>query len=626
MSLISAHSISKVYGRRTLLDGVSITIEPCDRIGLIGINGAGKSTLIRVLIGREEADAGEIQRRRDLTIGFVEQAPRLDPGARVEDVVRSGLARNVSAHRRLDAIHARIEGAAESELDALVEEQARVADDLDRAGGWNVEHRAEAAMQALGVPDGDRRIETLSQGEIRRVAMCAGLLEEPDLLVLDEPTNHVDVRAIEWLEQTLAEYRGALLLVTHDRYFLDRVATRHAEIDRGALHLYEGNYSEYLVARAERDALEAKAEHRRRRAIENELDWVRRRAPARTTKQRARLERFDALVAARPKAPAAEAELRLPHPPRIGKSILELRGVSKSYGDKMLVDRLDLLLAKGDRLAVVGPNGAGKTTLLRMILGEIAPDQGTIIRGQNTQIAYSDQRRILDDENTVLSEVSGKSDVVHVGEVTVPVYGFLEALLFDADAQRTKIAALSGGERSRVALAKALRVTANLLILDEPTNDLDLPTLRVLEDALVAYPGCALVVSHDRSFLDRVTTGALVFEGGGRIVRYEGSASDHFDRVFAAPPKIASPEKPRPKKAPGPRRLTFKEKRELEGMEEAILAVEARVSLLLGEVSDPENVKRLGRAMAEKMAELDAARSEVDRLYARWSELSAIPE
>jgi ABC transport system ATP-binding/permease protein len=628
VSLISARGVSKVYGRRSVLEDVAITIEDRDRVGLIGINGAGKSTLIRILLGLEDPDSGEIQRRRGLTVRYVEQSPKLDPNATVLDAVKRGLEQNLAAQRQLEHLTKQIdETADESMLASLIEAQSSMSDELERAGGWNVEHRAEAAMLALSVPDGSRRIGTLSQGEMRRVALCAGLLSEPDLLVLDEPTNHIDVRAIEWLEQTLVEYRGALLLVTHDRYFLDRVATRHAELDRGSLSLYEGNYSEYLVARAERDALEAKVEHKRRRAIENELQWVRRRAPARTTKQKARLERFDELVAARPKVVSTDADFRLPHPARIGKTILELAGVSKSYGERKLIDRLDLLLAKGDRLAIIGPNGAGKTTLLRMIIDELAPDEGTIIRGQNTMIAYADQRRVLDEENTVLKEVSGDSDFVHVGELAVPVHGFLSGLLFDGDAQRTKISALSGGEKSRVALAKALRVTANLLILDEPTNDLDLPTLRVLEDALVAYPGCVLVVSHDRYFLDRVSTGALVFEGEGRVVRYEGGAARHFDRDFGAEkPEPVREAKPVRAKAAAPKRLSFKEKRELEGMEPMILAAEEKVGALERELSDPEAAKRLGQKIAGKIAELDAAKREVDRLYARWAELSAIPD
>ncbi len=631
MSLLSAHGISKAYGPRVVLEDVSLTIEDRDRLGLIGVNGAGKSTLIRILVGAEEPDGGEIQRRRGLTVRIVDQSPRLDPEATVLDTVKRGLEHNLAIRAELDRVTERIAATgADGSVAGLVADQERLSEELERTGGWNVEHRAEAAMLALAVPDGARKIGTLSQGELRRVALCAGLLAQPDLLVLDEPTNHIDVRAIEWLETILVDYPGALLLVTHDRYFLDRVATRHAELDRGTLSLYEGNYSEYLVARAERDAMEAKVEHKRRRAIENELQWVRRRAPARTTKQKARLERFDALVANRPKANLGDVDFRLPHPPRIGKTILELEGVSKSFGERRLIDRFELKLAKGDRLGIIGPNGAGKTTLLRMILGDLSPDAGEIIRGQNTSIAYADQRRLLDETKTVLEEVAGESDFVHVGETAVPVHGFLAGLLFDGDTQRTKIGALSGGEKSRVALAKALRVTANLLILDEPTNDLDLPTLRVLEDALVAYPGCALVVSHDRYFLDRVTTGVLVFGDEGQIVRHEGGAARHLEALIEArlerDPPATKPKEARPRKTDGPRRLSFKEKRELEGIEARIMEAEEQVSALEREVFDPEIVKKIGRGITAKLEALEGAKRDVERLYQRWSELTAIDE
>ncbi|MCK6551402.1 ATP-binding cassette domain-containing protein [Myxococcota bacterium] len=650
MSLISAHGIKKTYGPRLVLDQVSLTLDDGDRLGLIGINGAGKSTLVRILVGQEDADAGEIQRKRGLSVGYVTQSPKLDPEATVLAVVEGGLARNLDLRKRLEGIGAAIEASSGTDLDQLVAEQAALTDALEHAGGWNIEHKAEAAMQALQVPPKDRIIGQLSEGERRRVAICAALLASPDLLVLDEPTNHIDVETIEWLEGALASYPGALILVTHDRWFLDRVANRHAELDRGELRLYEGNYSEYLAAKAERDALEARVEHKRRRAIENELQWVRRKAPARTTKQRARLERFDALVAARPKTVAGEATFRLPHPPRTGKTILELHGVSKSIAGKKLVEKLDLILKKGDRLGIVGPNGIGKTTLLRMIKGEIEPDAGEIVLGQNTELAYADQRRPLDDRNTVLEEVAGDNDVVFVGDESMSVHAFLDGLLFDGAQQRTVISALSGGERSRVALAKALRVRANLLVLDEPTNDLDLPTLRVIEDALLDYPGCALIVSHDRYFLERVTTAILAFEGDGKVVLYEGSYESWRARMAeraaeaeaAAASEKREAEKREAEKAPKaadkpataasasaasgaakPKKLSFKDQRELDGIEAKILEAEAKVADLEAELSDPERLRALGAGTKAKLAELDTAKREVERLYERWAELGA---
>jgi ABC transport system ATP-binding/permease protein len=631
MSLISAHDVVKGYGSRTVLDKVSVTIEPGDRLGLIGVNGAGKSTLLKILLGIEEADHGVVQRKRELTWGMVTQAPELDPTATVLELVRRGQAQHQALKERLDGIGKAIEAAKDEAAQMeLVHEQAALTERLDRLGGFNVVHHAEAVMAALGVPPGDRLAGSLSLGEQRRVALATAILSGPELLVLDEPTNHIDVEAIEWLEENLVEWPGALVLVTHDRWFLDRVANRHAELDRGDLRLYEGNYSEYLAAKAEREAMEQKTEHKRQRAIESELHWVRRRAPARTTKQRARLERFDEMVANRPKSALGEAAFRLPHPPRLGNTILELKGVKKSLGGKTLIAGLDLGLKKGDRLGIVGPNGAGKTTLLRMIKGELTPDAGEIVQGTNTAIAYADQRRILDDKNSVLEEVAGDNDTVWIGDQAISVHTFLDGLLFDGAAQRTKIAALSGGERSRVALAKALRVTANVLILDEPTNDLDLLTLRVLEDALIEYPGCALVVSHDRYFLDRISTAILAFEGNGKITLYEGSY-DSFRKRLAPPapstepvPK-AAPAAAKPKASDAPKKRTFNEEKEFAGMEEKILAAESEVEALEKEVSDPATLRALGAEVKAKLATLDAKKKQIEALYQRWAELSALP-
>ncbi|MBI4820942.1 MAG: ATP-binding cassette domain-containing protein [Deltaproteobacteria bacterium] len=627
MSLISARDVSKRYGTRTILDSVSMTIEPGDRVGLIGINGAGKSTLLRILLGKEEPDAGIVQRKRGLRATAIGQNPVLDPSATISSIVERGLLEHEDLHRRLEEVGHRLSSARDEDLADLVNEQGQLSESLERSGGWNQTHRAEAVMEALKVPRGERLAGTLSQGEQRRVAIAAALVEAPELLVLDEPTNHLDVEVIEWLEENFVAWPGSLILVTHDRWFLDRVANRHAELDRGDLRLYEGNYSEYLAAKAERDAMEARVEHKRRRSIESELEWVRRRAPARTTKQRARLERFDALVAARPKADSGEARFRLPYPPRLGGTILELLGLSKALDGRRLVDNLTLRLKKGDRVGVVGPNGAGKTTLLRMITGEVTPDSGSVIVGQNSKITYADQRRILDDSKSVLEEVAGDNDVVWVGEEAVPVYGFLEGLLFDGVAQRAQVASLSGGERSRVALAKALRVAANVLILDEPTNDLDLPTLRVLEDALVEYPGCALIVSHDRYFLDRVATAILAFEGNGRITLYEGTY-DAFRQRQRELPTEQEPESPkvvveRPKVSAKKKR-SFKEEREFVGMEERILAAETEVAELEAELSDPAKVRTLGAAVVERIGRLEQRKLDIEGLYRRWAELSEL--
>ena len=637
MTLLTARGLHKAFGAKTILNEVDLSLSVGDRVGLIGRNGAGKTTLVRILTGLDEPDAGEIMRRRQLTMGAVDQNPDLTAFDTVEAALLSGLARHQAVKAQLDAVGEQMEGASAEALVELVDRQAELTAELERLGGWNLEHLADAMGDALKVPPKSRSPAYLSLGEQRRVALATVLLSRPDVLILDEPTNHLDVDTIQWLQDHLTGYPGAILLVTHDRYFLDDVANRIVELDRGQLSTYAGNYTAYIVERAEREAQAARTEERRQSAIRSELKWVRRSAPARTTKQKARLERFDELVADRPLTAIGEAVLHLPHPPRIGKTILELRSLTKAFGDRVLIDNLDLTLKKGDRIGIVGPNGIGKTTLVRMILQLESVDSGSIRRGVNTHIVYADQaREDLDEANTVREEVAGENDKVFVGERAIQVQTFLDHLLFDEAAQRTKVSALSGGERSRVALAKSLREAGNLLILDEPTNDLDLNTLRVLEDALTRFPGCVLVISHDRYFLDRVATAILAFEGQGRAVLYEGSYAMYRDRLrkqaAAAPaapsgasPKAQSPARP----APGPKpkrraRRTYREEQTFKGMEADILAAEGQVESLQATVNDPDAIRELGSKMKAKLEELSAAERNVEQLYQEWARLSEL--
>ncbi len=633
--MLTARGLHKAYGAKTILNDVSLTLSAGDRVGLIGRNGAGKSTLVRILTGREDPDAGELIRRRALTIGVADQNPDLSAFDTVGDALLSGLARHQEVQTSLHDLAARMELAGSDELADLVERQAELTAELERLGGWNVEHLADAMGDALKVPPKTRSPTTLSLGEQRRVALALVLLSRPDVLILDEPTNHLDVATIQWLQEHLVSYPGAILLVTHDRYFLDDVTNRIVELDRGQMSQYSGNYTAYLIDKAERDALAARTEARRQNAIRDELKWVRRSAPARTTKQKARLERFDALVADKPMAAEGEAVLQLPHPPRIGKTILEIRGLTKAFGDRVLIDRLDLTLKKGDRIGIVGPNGAGKTTFIRMILETEPADAGSIRQGVNTQIVYADQARSdLDDSNSVRKEVAGDNDQVFVGDRAIPVQTFLDRLLFDEAAQRTPVGALSGGERSRVALAKSLREPGNLMILDEPTNDLDLNTLRVLEDALVRYPGCVLVISHDRYFLDRVATAILAFEGHGKVVLYEGSYALYRDRLKASAPSpfaataqpttAAKPSSKSPPSAKVRQRRTFKQEQAFQKMEADIMAAEETVERLQEEVNDPVAIRELGPKMKDKLTALAAAEAKVEALYADWAELSEL--
>ena len=597
-AVVTVQDIHKAFGNRRVLAGVSLAVHEHDRIGLIGANGSGKSTLLKMMVhgaggDREpdpalEPDAGLITWRRDLALEYVAQEPRLDP----EHTVGEALAR--------DGVP---------------------------------EHEMHTVSAALHLPPHEARIGQLSIGERRRVALALALLGKPDVLALDEPTNHLDAATVEWLENRLASWRGALIVVTHDRYFLDKIATRIVELDRGKAYTYEGDYEEFLLVQAERLAVEAEHEAQRASFVRREIEWIRRRPKARTTKAKARIDRFDAAVAAKPgtddrRGPAMT--LQLPAGPRLGGSILELKEVTRSLGGKQLFRDLTLVMKPGDRIGIVGPNGAGKTTLLKTMLGLEPPDSGEVMVGANTRTAYFEQGRSeLRDDLTVLEEVGDGYDFVELPAGRVHVRGFLQMLAFPDTVADTTIGKLSGGERNRVQLARLLRRGGNLLVLDEPTNDLDLPTLAALEQGLMSFGGCALIVSHDRWFLDRVATAILAFEGDGKITLYEGSYSFYAERRPAAvrAPAAATPAERKPDaQRVRPRKLTFKEARELAGMEETIVAAEGRVTELEATLSDPAVFKERGAEVQELVGKLEAARGEVERLYARWQELEAIPK
>jgi ATP-binding cassette subfamily F protein uup len=599
-AVVTVQELHKRFGNRRVLAGVSFALHERDRIGLIGANGAGKSTLLKMMVhgaggAREpdpalEPDAGLITWRRDLTLEYVAQEPHFD-------------------------------------------DAATVGSELARASV--PEHEIHAVSAALQLPAHDARIGRLSIGERRRVALAHALVGKPDVLALDEPTNHLDARTIEWLETRLAAWQGALLVVTHDRYFLDRVATRIVEIDRGKAYTYDGDYEAFLLSQSERLAVEAEHEHLRAAFVRREIEWIRRRPKARTTKAKARIDRFDAAVAAKPTADDARAPtltLQLPAGPRLGGTIVELDRVARSLGGKLLFRDLTLLLKQGDRIGIVGPNGVGKTTLLKTILGLEPPDAGTVVLGANTRPAYFEQGRgELRDDLTVLEEVGDGYDYVELASGRIHVRSFLRMLAFPDNVADTTIGKLSGGERNRVQLARLLRRGGNLLVLDEPTNDLDLPTLGALEQGLVTFSGCALIVSHDRWFLDRVATAILAFEGDGVVTLYEGSYSFYAERRGAAAAERSTASAPRPRaveraRAEPTRKLTFKEERELAGMEAAIEAAERDVATLEATLSDPSVFKDRAVEIQTLIAKLEVARGEVERLFARWQELEALPK
>jgi ATP-binding cassette subfamily F protein uup len=639
-AILTVQNVYKAFGTRVVLDGVSFAVDERDRVGIVGLNGAGKSTLLKLIVGADDPDAGLITRQRELTLEYVSQEPALDAALSVGEIVRQGLRTHAAALAELGTVEARIATLTGDKLHAALDEQARLHARIEAAGGWDRDHEVRSLGAALQLPPLDAKVATLSGGERRRVALARALLARPALLALDEPTNHLDAETVAWLEEKLArEWDGALMLVTHDRYFLDRVATRILELDRGQLYAYTGGYTAFLEQQAERLSQEGAREQARRSFVRNELDWIRRGPKARGTKQKARIDRFDAAVAAAPTADEKRSgpmALRLPTGGRMGKTILELKDAGKRVPSgeadaRWLFRGLTLTMKPGDRIGVVGPNGAGKTTLVRTLLGELAPDEGEVVVGVNTRFSYLDQQRAaLRDDKTVLEEVSDGSEHVLLDDGAVHVRTFLRMMLFDDRFADTPIGALSGGERNRVQLARLLRRGGNLLVLDEPTNDLDLVTLGVLEDALANFPGCALVVSHDRWFLDKIATGILAFEGDGRVEFYEGDWSAWHARkkpsaVSHQPsaPEMKSEIRAESKKA-AVRKLSFKEKQELEGIEAAIGDAEAKVGKLQAELEDPTIYKTRAAEVPALVAALDAARAEVDRLYARGQELEAL--
>jgi ATP-binding cassette subfamily F protein uup len=641
-AILTVQNVDKAFGSRVVLSGASFAVAARDRIGIVGLNGAGKSTLLKVVVGADSPDAGLVTRQRELTLEYVSQEPVLDGASSVGAVVREGLRTHQQWLNQLTALEARMHELEGTALAAALAKQARLHAAVEEGGGWERDHEVRTLAAALELPPLEAMVGKLSGGERRRVALARSLLARPSLLALDEPTNHLDAETVEWLEERLRDWAGALLLVTHDRYFLDRVVTRILEIDRGKLYAYDGGYSRFLEQQADRLAGEGAREQARKAFVRRELDWIRRGPAARTTKQQARIDRFDAAVSAAPTAEekrAAALTLKLPTGGRIGKTILELRDLGKRVpgsGDagRWLTRHLTLTLKPGDRIGIVGPNGAGKTTLVRTLLGQLSPDEGEVVVGQNTRFSYLDQTRAdLSPEKTVLEEVSDGNDHVYLEDGPVHVRTFLRMLLFDDRFADTPVGTLSGGERNRVQLARLLRRGGNLLVLDEPTNDLDLMTLGVLEEALQTFPGCALVVSHDRWFLDKVATAILAFEGDGKIGFYEGDYTSWAARAKAMAAAAAEPAaklvKPLPAtvdkaKPPAARKLSFKEKQELAGIEAAIAAAEASVAELTATLNDPAVYKSRAAEVPALVAALDAAKAEVDRLYARWQELESL--
>jgi ATP-binding cassette ChvD family protein len=520
--------LRKIYPpNREVLKGIWLSFFPGAKIGVLGLNGAGKSTLLKIMAGEVKEFGGEAWAAKGARVGYLHQEPRLDPDKDVLGNVEEGVAEVRALLDRFDEINARFaEPLSDGEMDKLMAEQSRVQDQIEAVNAWEIDRTLEVAMDALRLPPPDADVTKLSGGERRRVALCRLLLQRPDLLLLDEPTNHLDAESVAWLERHLAEYPGTVVAVTHDRYFLDNVAGWILELDRGQGIPWKGNYSSWLEQKQERLEKEEKSESARRRTLQHELEWVRMAPRARQAKGKARLNAYEKLLAAeREHEKRAEAnEIHVPAGPRLGDVVVEAKGLRKGYGDRLLIEDLSFALPPGGIVGVIGPNGAGKTTLFRMIVGQETPDAGSLRLGETVKVAYVDQsRESLAGDQMVWEAISDGRDVVVLGSREVPARSYAAAFNFKGPDQQKRVKDLSGGERNRVHLARTLKAGGNLLLLDEPTNDLDVDTLRALEEALLAFAGCAVVISHDRWFLDRIATHVLAFEGNSQVVWFEGN-------------------------------------------------------------------------------------------------------
>ena len=524
--IYSMVGVSKFYDKKQVLKDIYLSYFYGAKIGVIGLNGSGKSSLLRVLAGVDMDFVGETILSPGHTVGFLEQEPKLDESKTVRQIVEQGVQPVIDLLKEFDDINNAFADP-DADMDKLMERQAKVQDKLDAAGAWDLDSKLEMAMDALRCPPGETAVEILSGGERRRVALCRLLLQAPDILLLDEPTNHLDAESVQWLEQHLQKYEGTVIAVTHDRYFLDNVAGWILELDRGMGIPWQGNYSSWLDQKRTRLEQEEKSESQRQKTLQRELEWIRMSPKARHAKGKARINAYEKLLSEESKEKILELELYVPPGPRLGSVVVESDDVRKAYADKLLIDDMSFKLPPGGIIGIIGPNGAGKTTLFRMIVGQEKPDAGTIRVGETVKLAYVDQSRTLDSNKTIFEEITGGGDVVQLGNREMNSRAYVARFNFSGTDQQKKVGALSGGERNRVHLAKMLKEGANVLLLDEPTNDLDVNTMRALEEALENFAGCAIVISHDRWFLDRVATHILAFEGDSRVYWFDGNFSEY---------------------------------------------------------------------------------------------------
>lgn len=620
-AIASASELKVRYSHHTVLDGATLAIHHGERIGLVGRNGSGKSTFLKICAQADTPDSGEYTTRNNLVTGYLPQNFELDEEATVLQATLSG------AQHILDLLDAY------DNCDMASQAGAELLDQINHLDGWTVDSRALSLLSHLHAPESDRIINTLSGGEKRRVSLARALLAQPDFLILDEPTNHLDTGSIEWLETFLSRYNGTCLFVTHDRYFLDRIATRIVEMSQGKCIAYEGNYTEYLISRAERMAQEAVNEHKRQRFLKKELEWVRRRPSARRTKSRDRMDKYFEI--ADQEAPEQEVDVDLIIPPcaKLPNRVLDCEGITQTAGDRTLFRNLDFKLEPGERIGIVGRNGMGKSTLIKTLLGMIEPQTGSVHVGMRTEINYVDQNRMLmDDQKSIFEEVGEGQEHVKLGDETIGLRAYLRRFLFDDDRINTKIELLSGGERSRVLLAKILKRGGNVLVLDEPTNDLDLNTLRLLEEALANFKGSVLVVSHDRYFLNRVCTGILAFEDDGSL-HYSPGSYDYYlekkserDKLASNYSKLASSKEKNKKGKPTekPRKLKWSEEEALKTIEEDILVAEEEAAAQESVIENPNFYAEHPNDYLAFETNLKLAKEKVTKLYALWEELESV--
>ncbi len=612
--ILTAKELEVHYGEQIILDKASLSIHEGDRIGLVGRNGAGKSTFLKVISGVIPADTGEIAKKKDLVIGFLSQEFTLDETRTVHENILDGAKRIIQLIEEYENLPH------DSSQRHIVEEKILQID------GWNLERKIDLLIKSLHAPEPQRDVATLSGGEKRRVALCRALISQPDLLILDEPTNHLDTDSIEWIENFLAEYKGTCIFVTHDRYFLDRIANRIVELSLGVFFSHQGNYTDYLINKAERQAVKEIEERKRQNFLRRELDWVRRGPRARRTKAKSRLDTYYEVASQQNTEVELDVEMIIPPAEKLGNKVAELKNIGIKLGDKDLFEGLSFIFEPGRKLGIVGKNGVGKTTLLKIILGKLSPTSGKIDLGEKTEFNYIDQARLLlNDEDTVIKAIGEGSESIKFGKSEISVWTYLRRFLFEDERINTLVGRLSGGEKSRLTLARILKNGGNFLLLDEPTNDLDLPTLRVLEEALIAFDGCVVVVSHDRYFLNRVCNGILAFEGNGEIYFSEGNYDYYIEkRKIRSKNEVETGTKEKKEAVrikPKAKKLTWKEAKELETIEDEILKAEAEVERIEKIFSSPDFYQKYATQTNELSEQLEKAKANVKQLFVRWEEL-----